>query len=61
MPGDYSLGLSVSNFHSGNSIDYIDSFYRFKVLKETENNKSEYPWNTIHGYTIPKTNWKKIK
>ena len=61
MPGEYSLGLAISNYHTGNSMDYIDSFYPFKVLKETSDNKLEYPWSTIHGYTLPKTTWKKIK
>jgi len=57
MPGDYSIGLAISYFHTGNSIDYIESFHNFKVIKETQNKDMEYPWSTIHGYTKPNTTW----
>jgi lipopolysaccharide transport system ATP-binding protein len=57
MPGDYSIGLLIAHFHTGSTIEYIESFGNFKVHKQTENGEMEYPWATIHGYTVPRTNW----
>jgi len=59
MPGDYSIGLALGYYHTGSSIDYIESFGNFKVIKETESGDMEYPWATIHGYAQPKTKWSK--
>jgi len=61
MPGDYSVGLSISYFHTGSSIDYVESFGNFRILKETASKNMEYPWATVHGYILPKTAWTKIK
>lgn len=61
MPGGYSIGLAVSYFHTGSSIDYVESVCDFKVIKETKEKDMEYPWATVHGYVLPKTTWKKIK
>jgi lipopolysaccharide transport system ATP-binding protein len=60
MPGNYSIGLAASYFHTGSSIDYVESVCDFKVIKETKEKDMEYPWATVHGYTVPKTTWKKI-
>jgi lipopolysaccharide transport system ATP-binding protein len=60
MPGGYSVGLAVSYFHTGSSIDYVESVCDFKVIKETKEKDMEYPWATVHGYVLPKTTWKKI-
>ncbi len=60
MPGGYSVGLAISYFHTGSSIDYIESVCDFKVIKETKEKDMEYPWATVHGYVLPKTTWKKI-
>jgi lipopolysaccharide transport system ATP-binding protein len=57
MPGNYSLGLGLSFFHTGSDIDYIESFYPFTVSKESKTKNLEYPWATVHGYIKPKTNW----
>lgn len=58
MPGNYSLGFGLSYFHTGSSIDFIESFYTFTVNKESKAKNMEYPWATIHGYVCPKTKWK---
>jgi lipopolysaccharide transport system ATP-binding protein len=60
MPGDYSIGLALSHYHSGSSIDHIESICDFKVAKETKNKDFEYPWATVHGYILPKVTWKKL-
>jgi lipopolysaccharide transport system ATP-binding protein len=57
MPGDYFLNLSASYSLSGSSIDFIEYFYPFKVLKETKENDFEYPWATVHGYVELRSNW----
>jgi lipopolysaccharide transport system ATP-binding protein len=57
MPGNYSLGLSISNYHTGSAIDVIESFFPFTVSKESQTKNFEYPWATIHGYVKPKINW----
>ena len=61
MPGNYSIGLALSYYHTGSSIDHIESICEFKVFKEAKAKDFEYPWATVHGYTVPHTNWKKIK
>ena len=58
MPGNYSIGFSISYFHTGSSIDYVESFYPFSVKKESREKNMEYPWATVHGYVRPKTKWK---
>ncbi len=57
MPGNYSIGLAISFFHTGATIDYIESFYPFTVKKESKKINIEYPWATIHGYIKPNTKW----
>ena len=57
MPGNYSIGLTISFFHTGATIDYIESFYPFTVKKESREKNIEYPWATIHGYIKPNTKW----
>lgn len=57
MPGNYALGLSIYNYFTGSTIDYIDHFYPFKVLKETKSGNIEYPWATVHGYVEMSNDW----
>lgn len=57
MPGEYSVGLCISYFHTGSNIDYIENFGNFKINKEVESKEMEYPWATVHGYILPKTTW----
>lgn len=59
MPGNYSVGLAISFYHTGSMIDYVDSFYSFKINKETKTKNMEYPWSTVHGYTVPNFIWTK--
>ena len=54
---DFALGLSIYNFYSGSTIDKVDYFYPFKVTKETNDNKNEYPWATVHGYVEMNNKW----
>lgn len=57
MPGNYSIGLAVAYYHTGSSIDFVESFYPFTVSKESKTKNMEYPWATVHGYIKPKTKW----
>lgn len=57
MPGGYSIGMSVSHYHTGSSIDFVESFYSFSIDKESVSKNFEYPWATVHGYIKPKTKW----
>ncbi|MBS1652585.1 MAG: ABC transporter ATP-binding protein [Bacteroidetes bacterium] len=57
LPGDYSIGLGISYFHTGTDIDYIESFSNFKILKEAETKDMEFPWTTVTGHILLKTNW----
>ena len=57
MPGNFALGLSIYHFYSGSTIDYIDYFYPFKVNKETNDKKKEYPWATVRGYVEMNNSW----
>lgn len=57
MPGNYSISLAISFFHTGSSIDFIESFFPFTVKKESVKLNFEYPWATVHGYVKPNTKW----
>ncbi len=58
MPGRYSFGLSISHFHSGADIDYVENFMQFNVSKESNFKGLDYPWGTVHGFVHAKSNWK---
>ena len=58
MPNYYSLYFGIYYFNSGSAIDHVENFYDFVVEKETEDGKFEYPWDTVHGYVEPISNWK---
>lgn len=57
MPGEYSLGLVLTRFHSGADIDYIESIGKLVFLKESSDSKIIYPWATVHGYIKPRSQW----
>lgn len=59
MPSEYSLGLNISHYHTGSSIDNVERLHKFRVVKETKEKEMEYPWSTVHGYSFPKTKWKR--
>lgn len=57
MPGDYSFAMSLSFYHTGSDIDFIESFCNFKILRDSEKKDLNYPWLTVHGFFRPKTSW----
>lgn len=57
MPGEYTFNLGVAKRSNGESIDYVESVGSIRVLKESMDDKIDYPWNVIHGYYMPNTNW----
>lgn len=57
MPGDYSINLSASFFHTGSDIDYLENVKKFKVVRESIQKGADYPWTTVHGYFQPKSEW----
>ena len=61
MPGSYALTFAITNYHTGNAIDFIDYFSPFSVSKESNSSTSDYPWNTIHGKVEMRNNWNIIK
>ena len=61
MPGSYALTFAITNYHTGNAIDFIDYFYPFSVSKESNSSKSDYPWNTVHGKAEMINTWSIIK
>ena len=61
MPGSYALTFAITNYHTGNAIDFIDYFSPFSVSKESNSSASDYPWNTIHGKVEMRNNWNIIK
>jgi lipopolysaccharide transport system ATP-binding protein len=58
MPGEYYLTLSISQFGSGSSIDYVPMIRKIEILRESVSDVDGYPWATIHGYSSPKADWK---
>jgi ABC-type polysaccharide/polyol phosphate transport system ATPase subunit len=57
MPGDYSFNLSIAEHYSGASIDFIESVGSIKILKDSIDKGIDYPWNVIHGYIKPNSQW----
>lgn len=57
MPGKYFLSFSIAYYNTGSSIDFIERFFPFSVRKESLKRNLEYPWETIHGYIRPDSQW----
>ena len=52
--------FAITNYHTGNAIDFIDYFSPFSVSKESNSSTSDYPWNTIRQGRN-ENNWNIIK
>ena len=57
LPGKYALSFSIFHFYTGESIDLIEYFNPFRVLKESLNGDKEYPWETVKGYVEMDEDW----
>lgn len=57
LPGNYALSFSIFHFYTGESIDLIEYFNPFRVLKESLNGEKEYPWETVKGYVEMDEDW----
>lgn len=58
LPGEYYITLTISQYGSGSGIDFVPMVKSFEILKESVSKVVGYPWDTVHGYSIPKTEWK---
>mgnify|MGYP001097290452 FL=1 len=57
MPGEYSFNLGVAKYSNGESIDFVESVGDLRIMKEASKDQNDYPWNVIHGYIKPRSNW----
>jgi lipopolysaccharide transport system ATP-binding protein len=62
LPGSYSCTLGLNYTANGNTIDWVENIYFFEVDKVGLNKNENYPWDHVHGFVEPESNWNyKIK
>lgn len=57
MPGEYSFNLTVSKYHSGADVDFLESIGKLTVQRDSADHALDYPWATVHGYLRPRSEW----
>ncbi len=57
LPKHYSLNVGLVYFSTGETIDYVERSYEFNVSNLGVKQELTYPWDTVHGYVEPKTEW----
>jgi lipopolysaccharide transport system ATP-binding protein len=57
MPGEYSFNLSISRYHSGSDVDFLESIGKLTILRDSVEHSLVYPWATVHGYLRPRSEW----
>ncbi|MBL7912858.1 MAG: ABC transporter ATP-binding protein [Bacteroidia bacterium] len=57
LPNNYKLTIGLYYFEDGVTIDWLENIYQFKIDKISYNTNEDYPWDTVHGYIEPETNW----
>lgn len=57
MPGNYSFNLLIAEHNSGASIDFLESVGSIRILKDSIKKDMDYPWDVIHGYYKPNSDW----
>ncbi|MFO0358110.1 MAG: ABC transporter ATP-binding protein [Sphingobacteriaceae bacterium] len=58
LPGNYSCTLGLNYTANGNTIDWVENIYFFEVDKIGINKDEGYPWDHVHGFVEPESNWK---
>jgi lipopolysaccharide transport system ATP-binding protein len=57
LPGNYSCTLGLNYIANGNTIDWVENIYFFEVDKVGLNKNENYPWDHVHGFVEPESNW----
>lgn len=60
LPGNYSCTLGINYSANGNTIDWVENIYFFEVDKVGSKKDENYPWDHVHGFVEPESNWKYI-
>ena len=57
LPGNFYITAGISIAKSGFTLDWVENVYMITVDKIGLNKGEDYPWDTVHGYVEPATNW----
>ncbi len=57
LPGNYSFTIGISYLANGSTIDWVENVYFISVDKVGYAKEGNYPWDDVHGYIEPDTNW----
>ncbi len=57
LPGRYSLTFGMNYHSNGVTIDWVENVYFFEVDKLGFNKGASYPFDDVHGYVEPDSNW----
>ena len=57
LPLTYTLSAGISFLHDGLTIDWVENVFSFHVSKIGLKKGDDYPWDVIHGFVEPDTNW----
>lgn len=57
LPGNYSFTVGISYMANGHSIDWVENICFITVDKIGYNKNENYPWDSVHGYIEPETEW----
>jgi lipopolysaccharide transport system ATP-binding protein len=57
LPGNFYITAGISIAKSGFTLDWVENVYMITVDKIGLSKGNDYPWDTVHGYVEPATNW----
>lgn len=57
LPGNYSFTLGLNYLANGTTIDWVENVSFITVDKIGYNKNENYPWDSVHGYIEPETEW----
>ena len=62
LPGDFSVYIGLGD-ENGKTFEWLERVIDFNVIKTSLEKKSNYPWESVHGYVIEDSKWEisKIK
>ena len=57
LPGNYSFTLGINYLANGTTIDWVENVFFISVDKIGYSKNENYPWDAVHGYIEPVTEW----
>lgn len=58
LPIGYNISAGLSFAYDGLTIDWVENVFPFSISKVGLKKGEDYPWDVVHGFVEPQTNWK---